>query len=278
MTQKTARLTSNHGLVEEPGVGLSAGEPETALLGGSHESRLLAEKPDGTMTIVEHLTELRRRIIVSLIATGLGSVGGYLLAPQVVRILGRSVGRLVFVAPAEGFFTYLKIALILGLVFASPVVIYEIWRFVWPGLTRQEERYLRRYVPLIILLFVTGVVFAYLVIYPTALSFFLGFGTMRLRPVMAVGRLVGFVLSLLIPFGLMFELPVLVVILIKLGVIDLDFLLRHRKHAYFWAFVLGAILTPPDVVSQVLMAAPMIVLFEIGVLAARFTKRGIPNG
>ncbi|MCL4514620.1 MAG: twin-arginine translocase subunit TatC [Firmicutes bacterium] len=260
MTQRTARPTSDQSLAEGP------------------EGGLIAERPDGTMTIVEHLGELRRRIIVSSAATAVGSVGGYLLAPRVVRILGRSVGRLIFVAPAEGFFTYLKIALMIGLVFASPVVLSEIWRFVLPGLTRREERYLRRYVPLIILLFLLGVVFAYLVIYPIALSFFLGFGTMRLKPVMAVGRLVGFVLSLLIPFGLMFELPVVVVILIKLGIIDLNFLLRHRKHAYFWAFVLGAVLTPPDVVSQVLMAAPMIALFEIGVLVARFTRKGMPNG
>ncbi|MDI3281123.1 MAG: twin-arginine translocase subunit TatC [Bacillota bacterium] len=224
---------------------------------------------DKQMSIIEHLEELRWRIIVSLLAVGAGSVLGWFWAPRLLAFLARDVGHFVFVSPTEAFFSYLRLAFTVGLILGLPVALVEAWLFILPGLYPHEVRFFARYVPLIVALFVLGVGFAYLAVYPVVLRFFLGFATEHIRPVMNVGRYLNFLTSLLLPFGLIFELPVLIVGLVKLGVVDRATLARGRRLAYLLAFVVGAVLTPPDVISQVMMALPLIVLYEFSLILVR---------
>lgn len=215
------------------------------------------------MTAEEHLQELRRRLIVSLGSVALGSGGAWIFVPDMLRRFARDVGHsFVFVSPAEGFTTYLKLAFTAGLFLASPVLVFQAWHFVLPALFPHERRLARRFVPPALALFVFGVVFAYFAVYPLALRFLLGFGGAGVEPVLSVARFVSFFVSVTVPFGLVFQFPVVLLVLVHLEIVTVGRLRAMRKPVWFLAFVVGALLTPPDVASQVLMAVPVIALFE----------------
>lgn len=229
------------------------------------------------MTTEEHLAELRRRLVISLVCLAGGTVVGWLLVPSILRSFGRDLGgTFVFVSPAEGFTTYLKVALLCGVVFASPVILYQGWQFVLPALFPHERALARQYVLPALALFVGGVLFAYFVVYPLALLFLLGFGSEQVAPVIAVSRFVTFFVSVTLPFGLVFQFPIVLLILVRLEMVTLQRLRALRRIVYFGAFVIGALLTPPDVASQVLMAIPMILLYELTLW--RLSRGGVGAG
>ncbi|MFO7311768.1 MAG: twin-arginine translocase subunit TatC [Bacillota bacterium] len=226
------------------------------------------------MTTEEHLAELRQRILVSLAALAVGTAVGWYLVPDMLRRFAADTQRsFVFVAPAEAFTSYLKMALLIGAALASPVIVLEAWRFLLPALFPHEKRLLGRYLPASFGLFVLGVTFGYLAVYPVALRFFLGFGSETVQPVIAVGRFLSFFVSVTVPFGVVFQLPIVLAILVRLEMVTVTGLVRLRKMAYFLAFVVGAILTPPDAVSQVMMALPLIILFELTLWRMRKGER-----
>lgn len=216
------------------------------------------------MTAEEHLQELRSRLIVSLLALVAGSALAWMFVPDMLRVFAADVGRsFVFVSPAEGFTTYLKLAFTAGMFLAAPVIVFQTWRFVLPALFPHERRLARRFVPPALALFVFGVVFAYVAVYPLALRFLLGFGSEAVEPVMSVARFVSFFVSVTVPFGLVFQFPVVLLVLVHLEIVTPARLRALRRPVWFLAFVVGAVLTPPDVASQVMMAVPIIALFEI---------------
>lgn len=221
------------------------------------------------MSLVEHLAELRRRLLLSLVALLAGSTAGYVVAPRILGALARPVGWFVFTAPAEALLARLKVALLVGVVVASPVMTAEVWLFVAPGLRREEKRYAARFVPVVALLFAIGVAFAYLVVYPLALRFFLGFARPDLTSAISVGRFLSFFAAFTLPFGIAFQVPLVVYVMVRLGLLSRSALARSRRFVYVLTFIAAAILTPPDVISQVLMAVPMLVLFEATVLLSR---------
>ena len=226
------------------------------------------------MTTEEHLAELRRRILVSLAALAAGTAVGWFLVPDMLRRFAADTQRsFVFVAPAEAFTAYLKMALLIGAALASPVIVLEAWRFVLPALFPHEQRLLGRYLPASFSLFAMGVAFGYFAVYPVALRFFLGFGSESVRPVIAVGRFLSFFISVTVPFGVVFQLPIVLAVLVRLEMVTVAGLVRLRKMVYFLAFVVGAILTPPDAVSQVMMALPLIILFELTLWRMRKGER-----
>lgn len=216
------------------------------------------------MTTEEHLAELRRRLVVSLCFLVVGTIVGWMFVPDILRLFAADAGRaFVFISPAEGFTTYLKLAFSAGMFLTAPVALYQAWQFVLPALFPHERRLARQYVVPSLVLFVVGIGFAYVAVYPLALLFLLGFGSDTVAPVLSIARFVTFFVSVTLPFGLVFQFPIVLLVVVQLGMVTTNRLRGLRKIVWLLAFVVSALLTPPDVASQVLMAIPIIVMYEM---------------
>ena len=226
------------------------------------------------MTIVEHLSELRRRIAIGLLAVIAGSVVGFFLAPEAIRILKAPIGidrPLVFTAPGGALFLQLKLALMMGIALASPVVLYELWAFVSPGLTPRERRLARPWIPLALLFLVLGVVVAY-VILPYTTSFLLSFAIPgAVEPLLTTDAYFGFVTTMFLAFGLVMQFPIVLVLLSKVGLVSAERLRRGRRYVFIGIFVLAVVVTPGgDPFSPTIMALVMYPLYELTIrLVAR---------
>jgi sec-independent protein translocase protein TatC len=223
-----------------------------------------------------HLEELRKRLIVCFIAVGVGFVLSYFFKEKLFQILTRplisvmqSGDKLIFTGLPEAFFTYLKVAFLSGIILAAPVIFYEFWMFVAPGLYDKEKRLMVPVVVLSTVFFVGGSFFGYFVVFPFGFKFFLGFASEIIRPLPSMREYLGFASKLLLAFGLVFELPLIITFLAKLGMVSVSFLKKNRKYALLLFFIGAAILTPPDVVTQIMMALPLILLYEISIIGAR---------
>jgi len=224
----------------------------------------------GEMPFLEHLEELRWRIFRSLIALAVGTVAGFIIVQQfgVMEILIRPVRPLLageglaFFSPVTPFFVTLKLALVVGILLALPVVVHQVWAFLSPGLTREERRVIVPSLYFGLVLFCAGVALAYFMVLPLALRFLATFQQDYLEAVYEVGAYLAFVTKLLVAFGLAFELPVVVMILSALGLITPGFMREKRKHAIVGITVLATMLTPGDIASTVLMMGPMMILYE----------------
>ncbi|MGD9082554.1 MAG: twin-arginine translocase subunit TatC [Desulfobacterales bacterium] len=224
----------------------------------------------------EHLEELRKRLIVCFIAVGVGFVLSYGFKEKLFQILTRPLIRvmqtgdkLIFTGLPEAFFTYLKVAFLSGIILAVPVIFYEFWMFVAPGLYDKEKRLMVPIVFLSTVFFVGGSFFGYFIVFPYGFKFFLGFASEIIRPLPSMREYLGFASKLLLAFGLVFELPLIITFLARLGVVSVSFLKKNRKYALLLFFVGAAMLTPPDVVTQVMMALPLILLYEVSIVGAR---------
>lgn len=224
----------------------------------------------------EHLEELRKRLIICFIAVGIGFVLSYGFKEKLFQILTRPLIRvmqtgdkLIFTGLPEAFFTYLKVAFLSGIILAAPVIFYQFWMFVAPGLYDKEKRLMAPIVILSTFFFVGGAFFGYFIVFPYGFKFFLGFASEIIQPLPSMREYLGFASKLLLVFGLVFELPLIITFLARLGIVSVSFLKKNRKYALLLFFVGAAILTPPDVVTQVMMALPLIVLYEISIIGAR---------
>ncbi|MDI6872008.1 MAG: twin-arginine translocase subunit TatC [Bacillota bacterium] len=237
---------------------------ESGTAAGSGGGDTGSEPVEETMTIVEHLEELRRRLIVSLFALAAGAVVGWFQSGRVIHHLAQQAGYLVFFHPTEAFFAHLEVAAAVGLIIASPIVLGQLWLFIVPGLLPKEVRFFKRWVPWVIGLFVGGMVFGYLAVYPVALKFFFRMGR-DLTPALAVQRYLGFLWTWIFPFGLMFELPLVLVVLAKLGVVTAARLRQGRKYFLFGAYVIAVFIAPSELVLQLLIAIPLLVLYQLSI-------------
>lgn len=231
---------------------------------------------DKKMSWIEHLEDLRRVIIISLIAILTATIVCFFYSDYFLSLLQRPVSqmdlKLVFIGVTEGFFTKIKIALYAGFVFAFPIVIWQLWRFILPALYPHERRYLLILVPVSTLLFAGGVFFGYSTVFPIAIYFLVQIAG-DLEPMLTIGKYLSFCTAFLIPFGIVFEMPVITVFLTRIGIITPQLLSSKRKYALLVMFVVGAVLTPgPDPLSQLLMALPMYFLYEISIIVSRFVK------
>ena len=224
----------------------------------------------------EHLEELRKRLIVCFIAVGVGFVLSYGFKEKLFEILTRPLIRvmqtgdkLIFTGLPEAFFTYLKVAFLSGIILAAPVIFYEFWMFVAPGLYDKEKRLMVPIVFLSTVFFVGGSFFGYFIVFPYGFKFFLGFASEIIRPLPSMREYLSFASKLLLAFGLVFELPLIITFLAKLGIVSVSFFKKNRKYALLLFFIGAAILTPPDVVTQVMMALPLILLYEVSIVGAR---------
>ncbi len=232
------------------------------------------------MPFLEHLGELRKRIMWSLIAVIVGLAVALNFTDRLMKFVRRPFEvaapgqKLVFLTPTEAFWVYMKVALIAGMVLALPVVLYQIWAFIAPGLHAHEKRYAVPFVIIGSVFFLLGASFAQFVVIPFAMRFLVSFPGPDLAPMISIGSYVDFVLKFTLAFGAVFELPVIITLASRMGLITPQFLAKNRKYAILVNFIIAAVLTPtPDVFNQTLMAGPLIVLYELGIISARLFGR-----
>ena len=229
---------------------------------------------DGSMSLIAHLTELRARLIKCLIAVALGSCVGYYFLDEIMHYLTLPAGKLYYMQPSEAFFTYLKVAVVAGFLMALPIVFYQVWRFFLPALTAKERMVLGIVVPTSVVLFFSGLAFSFFLVLPAGIRFFMGFGNAELEALFSVNKYFDFVITFVLPFGFVFELPLVITILGKMGILTSAMLKKYQRIVIFLSFVAGAIITPtPDVFTQSMIALPMIVLYEVGYFIVRFILR-----
>lgn len=232
------------------------------------------------LPFTSHLDELRKRLIRCFIAVGIGFAASYGFKEQLFQILVRPLikvmnagDKMIFTGLPEAFFTYLKVAFLSGLILAAPVIIYQFWMFVAPGLYEKEKKVM---IPIIILstfFFMGGSLFGYFIVFPWGFKFFLGFSSDMIQAMPSMKEYLSFSAKLLLAFGLVFELPLVITFLARLGIVSVEFLKKNRKYALLLFFAGAAILTPPDVVTQIMMALPLMVLYEISIIGARVFGR-----
>lgn len=239
------------------------------------EPASMTETAERKMSFFDHLAELRQRIIWSVVVVGLGFVATFYFSEWIIRFLARPLpGKLAQLTPTEVFWVNMKVAMIAGLFLALPVLLYQVWAFVSPGLLPHERRYALPFVIIGTLFFGIGVAFALWVVVPFAIKFLMSYKTADVVQVISIGSYVDFVLKFTLAFGLIFEIPLAITLASRMGIVTPQFLAKHRKYAILINFVLAAILTPtPDVFNQSLMAGPLIILYELGILAARIFGR-----
>ena len=227
------------------------------------------------MPFLDHVAELRKRLLFAFAALAVGTGASFAFTERLAEYLMRPVDGLTFVylSPPELFLAYVRIAILAGLVLSSPVILFELWMFVRPGLVRRERRAILAGLFFGALFFAAGASFSFFVILPFTMKFFLQYATDRIEAVFSFGEYVGFVSSLVLSFGAAFELPIVTAILAALGIVKGSTLAAARRYAVLLVFIAAAILTPPDVVSQVLLALPMLVLFELSVIVAKRIER-----
>lgn len=225
------------------------------------------------LTFTEHLEELRQRIIRSLVFVIIASILTYAFTDKILIFLSKPAGRLVFIAPAEAFITRIKLALFGGLYLSLPLILYEVWGFVSSGLERTERKYALLFSVFSFILFTAGTLLGYFVIVPMGLNFLLSFSSEYLQPMISVGRYTSFVMSLSFAFGLVFQLPLAILFLTKTGIVTPEFLSRNRKYTIVIIFIAAAVFTPPDVITQCLMAIPLLALYEISIFLSRIARK-----
>jgi sec-independent protein translocase protein TatC len=230
------------------------------------------------LTLMEHLEELRRRLIISLVALFLGMVFSFVFWQETIFYLLKAplqqLGQeLVLLSVTEGFMLQIKTAFIGGLVIASPVILWQLIAFVLPALYKKERKVFWSIFLSSLFLFVLGIVFAYKVVLVLGLKFLLVNFSGGLTPMISASRYLAFILTFLLPFGIAFEMPVATYILTKAGVLTSKKLRQKRRYVLLVIFILAALLTPPDVISQILLALPMLILYEISIFISFFVAR-----
>lgn len=232
------------------------------------------------MPFTGHLQELRSCLIKSLLAIAVGFAACYAFVENLFFFLTRPLTRmdtpgltLIGTGVIEAFFTKMKVAFVAGLIVALPVVLWQIWRFVAPGLYDHEKRYARSFVFFGTLFFLLGACFCYLVVFQFGFSFLLRrYEAIQVRPAIRVGEYLSFASRLVLALGVAFELPVVSYFLSRVGLIDHRFLMRQFRYAVIAIFILAAVLTPPDVISQVLLAVPLMLLYGVSVAVAYLAR------
>ena len=249
--------------------------------------------------LTEHLVEARNRIVISLIVVLAAFAGCFYFSEDIFLALNLPLHytmkfstetpyfsfvpgalfdyKLAVLRPAEALWTHMKIALISAFIISSPIVFYEIWKFIAPGLMTKEKKYAIPFVLITSSLFIAGSSFCFFIVLPFAMNFLLTYKMEHLQTNWTLGYYIDFCLKFILAFGAVFELPVVTVFLTKLGIVTPDYLAKNRKYAVLIAFVVAALLTPtPDAFNQTLMAVPIIILYEVGILASRILNKKKP--
>nr|BAU79809.1 putative twin arginine-targeting protein translocase TatC [uncultured Aquificaceae bacterium] len=237
------------------------------------ENQQLPEAP-----LTEHLAELRTRLIRIILALVIGTVVAFTKANYIFELLKQPLLKvnpnlkLYFLSPTEPFFTAFKISFLAGFIMVSPFVFYQIWKFIEPALYEHEKKLALPFVLFTTLFFAVGCLFSFYLVLPVAIGFFINFGNIQLgaEAIFSVKEYISFVLRMIFAFGITFELPVILSLLSRLGIVSPDFLIKSRPYFIVLAFIVAAVLTPtPDVFSQLMLAVPLILFYETSIIMAK---------
>ena len=254
---------------------------------------------DGQMSLMDHLTELRSRLMISIIvfvvlfllclvkigdpSSSIADQVYLFLQKPLADLLSERGGRMIFTGLHEGFFTQIKVAFFTSISISLPIILMQVWKFVAPGLYKNERNAMLPFMIATPFLFILGAAMVYYMVIPLAWQFFLSFeinpgqGALPIEVEPRISEYLSLVMRLMFAFGLSFELPVVLLLLVKSGFVTPDGLASKRRYAILTSFVAAAILTPPDVISQVMLATPIIILYEISIIAARIMYRKDKN-
>ena len=240
------------------------------------------KKPSGEMGIIEHLGELRKRIFVIVVVFLTVTVVGFNFCDELVALLvekAKIIGYgMVYLAPGELFTQYIRVAVVGGLVFSSPVILFQTWLFIKPALKKKEKTTVFLSLLTGLVCFVLGALFAYFIVVPITLTFFMSVDSHQsVKATISIQNYINFVMTTLITFGIIFEMPVVTILLSELGLLKTEWLTKSRKVVIVVIFVIAAIITPPDVISQTLVAIPMILLFEVSILLSKIIGKRKKN-
>ncbi len=230
-------------------------------------------------TFIAHLIELRDRLLRMVLGFVLAFIVLFPFANKLYTLLAQPMlaklpagGKLVATAVTTPFFVPMKVAMLAAVVLSLPWTLYQVWGFVAPGLYAHEKRFVLPLVVTSTLLFLTGMAFAYFLVFPVVFGFIVGVAPQGVTVMTDIGNYLDFVIGMFLAFGIAFEVPVVVVLLVKLGMVSIEKLKEIRSYVIVGAFVVGAIFTPPDVVSQIMLAVPLWILYEAGIIAARLMQ------
>jgi sec-independent protein translocase protein TatC len=245
----------------------------------------MEEPTEEKMPFTDHLGELRTRLIRILIVVGIGSALCWYYKEWLFQILTRPLYQvlpqnsfMIYTGLPEAFFNYMKISFFASLFLTSPYSLYQLWKFVSPGLYKSEKKYVIPFVITSTLLFIGGVLFGYFLALPPAFGFFVEFSSDYLKPMFSLREYFSFAIKLLLAFGLSFELPVIIFFMAKIGAVSSKTLAKQRRYAILIIFIAAAILTPsPDAFTQIIMAIPLMGLYEIGIFVAKFAEKKRPK-
>lgn len=247
------------------------------------------------MSFWSHLSELRKRIVYSVIAIGIGFLACFNFSEEILGLLllpmnstmtflasfpfvhfapNKAAQELYFTTLTEPIMSHLKIGFIAGIMLMVPMILYQVWMFISPGLLPRERKYAGQFVFFATLFFYIGVLFCFFLLLPYAVPFLITYKTEHLKPIIKLSDYIDFTLKFMLGAGAVFELPLIMIILGRMGIINADTLAKFRKYAFLVSFIIGGILTPtPDVFNMTLMSLPIYVLYEIGILGVRFFGR-----
>ncbi|PLX82493.1 MAG: twin-arginine translocase subunit TatC [Desulfuromonas sp.] len=229
------------------------------------------------LPFTSHLEELRKRLMIAAGAWFVAFLGCYAVAEKIFAYIAEPVKKalpegntLVFINATEPFFTFMKLGALAGFLIAMPVIFWQAWSFVAPGLYSNEKRFVFPFVFVSTLCFASGTFFGFFLVFPQIFTFLISFGGSEFAPMLSMAGYLSFATKLLLAFGMVFELPIVIFFLARMGVVDHKWLAAKRKYALVAGFIIGAMLTPPDVFSQTALALPFVILYEVGIIVARF--------
>ena len=229
---------------------------------------------DKELSLMQHLGELRKRLMVASFAVLIATGAAFFFAKDIILALEAPahLGKpLQLISPTEGFTTYMRVSLFTGIALSMPVILYEIYAYVDPALRKSERRFLLTLGPFVLLLFIGGMAFCYYLLLPNAINFLFTFGSDVFEASPRASEYISFVTTFILGVGLVFEMPVIILAVTRIGLVSRSWLAKQRRYVFLLVFVLGAIITPtPDPFNQTLVAVPMYLLFELGLLLSRF--------
>lgn len=233
------------------------------------------EEEEQQMSLFDHLEELRKRLIIIAVIIFAATIVSFVYIEDILDIITMPAGdlQLIYITPAEALMAQIRLAFICGIIITLPLTIYQVLAFVLPALRNTEKKAIIPLIVSMILLFALGIVFAYSVVFPFALRFFLEFAMEDLTPYFTISNYISFAVTFMVAFGVVFQTPVVFWFLGYLGIVSSFFLRKNRKFAILTMAVLSAFITPPDIFSQFLMIGPLAILYESGVMLVRLTER-----
>ncbi|HHW03828.1 MAG TPA: twin-arginine translocase subunit TatC [Thermoanaerobacterales bacterium] len=228
---------------------------------------------DRKLPIIEHLKELRSRLLVCVISIMLFSVASFILWPEIFPLLIPDDLSMVYISPQEALLVKIKISFLCGLLFSLPLVLFEAWKFIVPALTNRERKVFLFFGLLSSFLFLCGIYFGIFTITPTMVRFFLRFSHQSLIPLFSIASYSSFLISITLSFAIISQIPIIMVLVVKLGFVNRESIEKQRGLAVIFIFIIAAVITPPDAFSQMVLALPMWGLYELGLILTKFVKK-----